>query len=89
MSGNMEFQSFDQDAFKGDHNIFEKKVSVIKHKDVRMFNPVKIEINESEFEDNKGESIEPIIDDDCVVGIIYTCSCGKSTEIRFDYDDSN
>lgn len=29
--------------------------------------------------------IEPIIENDEVVGVIHHCQCGKSTEIRFDY----
>ncbi|MCF7801460.1 MAG: hypothetical protein K9N34_05515 [Candidatus Marinimicrobia bacterium] len=33
--------------------------------------------------------VEPILEDGAIVGIQFTCSCHRSTEIRFDYDESS
>ena len=31
-----------------------------------------------------GSKIEPILEDDNIVGIVYTCRCGEESEIKFE-----
>ena len=57
--------------------------SVVKKNNVKMNSPMKIYTEKEDIE----ESIEPILEDDEIVGVIHTCSCGKTTAIRFEYDE--
>ena len=45
-----------------------------------------ISIDENE---KKQSLVEPIMEGDRVLGIIYTCMCGEKSEIRFEVDNSN
>lgn len=61
--------------------------SIIKENAIEYSQPVPIG-GEQEEQMNTGhenDRVEPIIENDEVVGIIHYCQCGKSTEIRFDY----
>jgi len=40
----------------------------------------------SEIEENLRTKIEPIFEQDTIVGIIHNCKCGEKSEIRFDRD---
>jgi len=64
---------------------FSRKHTVIKDKLIRLKHPVKIKIDEKDFGDNEGESIQPIISNGEIVGVIHRCSCGKVTKILFEY----
>ncbi len=64
--------------------------NVIKKNSVNITSEVsiggkKLEQLEEKPDDNHKDEIEPIIENDEVVGIIHHCQCGKATEIRFDY----
>jgi len=64
--------------------------NIIKEQTVNYSPPIFVG-GESTFEtpiDNEFEhehEIEPIIENEEVVGVMHRCSCGKATEIRFDY----
>jgi len=80
-----DFKPLRKDAFTEPNHDFRTKQGVIKQKDVKIHNPVKLSIEESES--ILPESIQPMIEDGCVIGVIYRCECGKSTEIRFEYEN--
>ena len=82
-----EFKPLEKNSVQDSISKFVAPKRVIKQKDVKLNEPVKINIDEYEYRTNSTESIQPIIDDGCVVGVFYTCTCGKSTEIRFDYEN--
>jgi len=80
------------------------KPGVIKQRNVKLNEMVKVNIdglgsknnptesnhpiiNESEFEINSSEIIKPIVDNGCVVGVVFNCTCGRSAEIRFEYEN--
>jgi hypothetical protein len=42
--------------------------------------------NSSEIEEKLPTKIEPIFEQDTIVGIIHICKCGEKSEIRFDKD---
>lgn len=64
--------------------------NVIKEKTVELSSAISVggeqfqHKDKVETETHKNE-IEPIIENDEVVGVVHHCQCGKSTEIRFDY----
>ncbi len=64
---------------------FSRKHTVIKAQLIRLKNPVKIEIDEKDFVDYEGESIQPIISNGEIAGIIHRCSCGKVAKVLFEY----
>ena len=41
---------------------------------------------ESENDQDTESKIEAILEDDIIVGIIYTCRCGEESEIRFEFE---
>ena len=43
-------------------------------------------IANSESDEVKDSRIEPILEDNKIVGISYTCQCGEESEIRFEVD---
>ncbi|MBN2281954.1 MAG: hypothetical protein JXQ65_15330 [Candidatus Marinimicrobia bacterium] len=64
--------------------------NIIKEKAINYSKPVPVggetnfaHSNKKEVEDS--HKIEPIIENDEIVGVIHHCICGRSTEIRFDY----
>ncbi len=82
-----------KDIFNDPHAVFEKKTklpvrhSVIKNNAVRIGEPKKIE-QTPEPESHSGKTdVQPIIENNQVTGIVFTCSCGKVSEIRFDFDE--
>lgn len=84
-----EFQPLLEDSVTAITRKLRPEQRVIKQKDVKLNKPIKIDIDESGSENSSAESIEPIIEDDCAVGVIHRCICGNSTEIRFDYETNN
>ncbi len=66
-------------------NMVNRK-SVIKGDSVEIKNPLKIEVDESDFEDIDRTLIEPIWENKNIVGVILKCSCGKEVEIQFEYE---
>mgnify|MGYP000577786212 CR=1 FL=1 len=82
----MEFQSFTSGETVGSsHRTFAGR-SLIARDTVRLDEPVKIAFEDLTPEEGCGESIHPIEEDGVVVGVIHVCSCGRTTEIRFEYE---
>ncbi len=65
--------------------IYKRKV--IRNEILRVAQP--IVINSEAMHDDGNESVEPMIENGQVVGVVHHCSCGKITEIRFQLDESN
>ncbi len=64
--------------------------NVIKEKTVAISSSISVGGEQFQYDKKvdknaKKDEIEPIIENDEVVGVIHYCQCGKSTEIRFDY----
>lgn len=64
--------------------------NIIKENSVNLSQSISVggerkESDQTESANVHDHEIEPIIEDDEVVGVIHHCQCGKSTEIRFDY----
>ena len=64
------------------------KTPVIKNDRARMTSQsaVRIPINHAKGPDQP--IVDPILEKGLIVGIRFTCSCHRTTEIRFDYDDA-
>ncbi len=83
----------DHDDFKelGDHNtLFEsrqkrQKTGVIKSKRSHINGLVQLD----PIEENDGgvEFFQPIYEGELIVGVIHKCSCGKTSELRFQYSE--
>jgi hypothetical protein len=72
-------------------NGFFSKVPVYKRKVIRnetLQFTKPIILNSEAMHDDGNESVEPMIENGQVVGVIHHCSCGKITEIRFQLDES-
>lgn len=63
------------------------KQKVIRSQRIQLNKP--ITINAESMNDDGSESVEPMVENGQVVGIIHRCSCGKVTEIRFQMDDNH
>lgn len=85
MEMDKEFKPFLDDRISGIKHKSSPKHTVIKTQLVNMQSPLKVEIDESDFEDEENESIEPIVEDGEIMGVIHKCSCGKVAKIRFEY----
>ncbi|RKY52160.1 MAG: hypothetical protein DRP89_08100 [Candidatus Neomarinimicrobiota bacterium] len=64
---------------------FSRKHTVIKGQLIRLKPAVKIEIDEKDFGGNEGESVQPIISNGEITGVVHRCSCGKVAKILFEY----
>jgi len=59
---------------------------VIKSHHVRDDRQVIIKADESDLDDDEEGLVQPIIEHNEVVGVIYRCTCGKVAEIRFQFE---
>jgi hypothetical protein len=81
----------DKELFNDPRIIFSQKgptsmrKSVIKKNELRIGNKHRIDHIEQHLETGEPD-IQPILEDDQVVGIKYICTCGKISEIHFDFD---
>ncbi len=64
-----------------------KPRNLIKSEQVISRDPVVIKTNEEEFNESGPSTIQPIIEDGVVIGIFFRCSCGRTEEIRFVYEN--
>ncbi len=62
---------------------------VIKKERIQVSDPLKIKPITVHHDHPSEEMIEPIIEDGIVVGLYFTCVCGRTSEIRFELDHSN
>ncbi len=64
--------------------------NVIKENTIALSSSISVGGEQPQLDDKTNNNshkheIEPIIENDEVVGVVHHCQCGKSTEIRFDY----
>ena len=81
----------DKELFSDPRLVFSQKgltsmrKSVIKKDELRIGNKKRIDHIEQHTDAGEPE-VEPILENEQVVGIIYKCTCGKTSEIHFDFD---
>ena len=63
----------------------EGKPHLIKDNNVKLGNPIKLNPNKRGSSNNE-ESINPIVENGKVVGVVYKCKCGRQRRIMFEYD---
>jgi len=85
MKSTEEFEHLTENLCSNPNGESFRRKSVIKKHAVKYYPPKKIEINESDFEENDSPRVEPIIEDNNIIGVVHKCSCGKVIEIRFEY----
>ncbi|RMF06379.1 MAG: hypothetical protein D6762_09565 [Candidatus Neomarinimicrobiota bacterium] len=61
---------------------------VLKKEAVQVREPLKIKPRTVHLDHPSAEMIEPIIEEGVVVGLYFTCVCGRTSEIRFELDRS-
>jgi len=61
---------------------------VLKKEHIQLLDPLKIKPHTVHVDQLGSEMIEPIIEDGIVVGLYFTCVCGRTSEIRFELDHS-
>ncbi|MFQ6614671.1 MAG: hypothetical protein ACE5D1_07500 [Fidelibacterota bacterium] len=61
---------------------------VLKKEQIQILDPLKIKPHTVQTNQLSSEMIEPIIEDGIVVGLYFTCVCGRTSEIRFELDHS-
>jgi len=79
------FKPFSDDNGTGMKPKYIPKQTVIKNRSVNIRFPFKIKIDESAFNDKENGSIEPIVENGEIVGVVYRCSCGRIAQTRFEY----
>jgi len=83
----------DKDFFDNPEAVFNQKglsssrKSVIKNNTVRVGDKKRIDHKSDDHTDMSEPEVQPIVENDQIVGIFYKCSCGKLSEIRFDFDN--
>lgn len=85
---NRELRDFLKGAGNGSKSVRSTgKSSVIKNIRTRQSDkgPVKIPVHQTVGASQP--QVEPILEGGLIVGIQFTCSCHRMTEIRFEYDD--
>jgi hypothetical protein len=88
MSWNREFRpmadelDFEQGYFR------HMKKAVIKGHAIQMGPPRKVKSIDFDLEDDNHADVEPIIENDEIVGVRQQCTCGREVVIRFEYEGS-
>lgn len=82
MEDKQDFDNLDESIDNGDSIVRDAKL--IKDNKVQLGHPVKINSKNSAEEGE--ESIEPIIENDQIIGVVYQCKCGRSRRILFEYN---
>ncbi len=63
--------------------------NIIKKKLIELDAPISVggekNIHKYSSKNSIKDIIEPIIENDEIIGVLHHCSCGKTTEIHFDY----
>ncbi len=63
--------------------------NIIKKKLIELDAPISVggekNVNIHSSRNSAKDIIEPIIENDEIIGVLHHCSCGKITEIHFDY----
>jgi len=66
----------------------KKRPTIIKGPAVKLEEPVKVISPESpNFKEGEGY-FQPIIEGGQIVGVIHVCTCGRRSELRFEFEDS-
>jgi hypothetical protein len=82
----------EKDPFNDPLKIFDRgtrkpvRDSVIKQNSVKVGNPKRIDQKEEPALPGGEPAIQPIMEEGQIVGIIYECTCGKISEVRFDFE---
>ena len=81
-----EFKSMDQTGHEFKPAKKRQRKGVIKSDRHHLEGKLKLEPDDVEMETGV-EFFQPIYEGDVVVGVIHRCSCGKTSEVRFQYGD--
>ena len=60
---------------------------VIKKKKIQTGTPVKIFAEKGIMTGKSDDVLKPIIENGEIVGVVHQCSCGKVTEIKFEFEE--
>ncbi|MFQ6604302.1 MAG: hypothetical protein ACE5D8_01995 [Fidelibacterota bacterium] len=58
---------------------------VIKQDQIRLEDPRPIQVKHHTFA--KDHDIQPLIENDEIVGVVHTCACGQAVEIHFNFTE--
>ena len=86
MNNDESYQEMEQSDFVRKRAKKKQKTGVIKHSQNEVTGKVQIDPHEMDT-DHGVEFFQPIMEGDLVVGVIHKCSCGKTSELRFQYSD--
>lgn len=67
---------------------FKGKSPVIKNMHARQSEQGSVRIPVRESGGSDQPQVEPILEGGLIVGIQFTCTCHRTTEIRFEYEDT-
>ena len=60
---------------------------IIKKRNVRQGTPQTIVPKVPSLNDQQPMKVTPLLEEDAIVGMKVTCTCGNSHEVRFEFDD--
>ncbi len=60
---------------------------IIKNSLARVSQSVTVKNASSSLDSNQIDFVQPIMQEQDIIGIIHNCSCGRSTEIMFEFDN--
>jgi len=66
----------------------KKRPIIIKGPAVKLEEPVKVVSPETSSVKQGEGYFQPIIEGDQIVGVIHVCTCGRRSELRFEFEDS-
>jgi len=66
----------------------KKRPTIIKGPAVKLEEPVKVVSPETSSLKQGEGYFQPIIEGGQIVGVIHVCTCGRRSELRFEFEDS-
>ena len=86
METDEEFNDLNEDNFQFTPYIKRQKTGVIKKERNHASGKLHLDVSVEEIEHGV-EFFQAITEDDLIVGVIHKCSCGKTSELRFQYSE--
>ena len=82
-----DFIQWEEESLPSISNLASANKVIIKKRNVRQGAPQTIVPDVSALNDQQTMNVTPLLEEDTIVGMKVTCSCGNSHEVRFEFDD--
>ncbi len=81
-----DFVQWEEEDLPSAQNLQVAHKTIIKRSNVRPGAPQTIVPEVPALDNQRSMKVQPLLEDDTIVGMQVTCSCGNSHEVRFEFD---